>query len=98
MIVALQILLTAIACAGLWRLWSWLDGRGKASLIISIGFLIRMLAGQILFWISWLRLPIARSLQLGNGFWFFATDGPGYLSYADELIGKGVAATLSITA
>lgn len=98
MIPILQILLTAVACAGLWRLWSWLDGRGKGSLIIGAGFLIRAVAGQILFWISWLRLPVARSLQLGNGFWFFATDGPGYLSYADELIGKGVVATLSITA
>lgn len=97
-IVFFQILLTALACAGLWRFWSWTDGRGKASLIISAGFLIRALAGQILFWISWLRLPIARPLQLGNGFWFFATDGPGILSYADELISKGIAATLSITA
>lgn len=97
-IVLLQLLLTAIACAGLWRFWSWFDGRGKSSLIISAGFLIRALAGQILFWISWLHLPIARSLQLGNGFWFFAIDGPGYLSYAEDLIGTGVAATLFITA
>ena len=89
MLPILQIILTALACGALWWFWSRTSGSGKASLIITAGFLLRAVAGQILFWISWLHLPIARSLQLGNGFWFFATDGPGYLSYADELIGKG---------
>ncbi len=31
-----------------------------------------------MFWISYLRLPIGRCLQLGDGFWFFAADGPEY--------------------
>src|SRR5216684_3742024 len=92
-----RIILTAAACFGLWRLWRSLAGRGTVSLIIGAGFLIRALAGQILFWISWLPLPIGRSLQLGNGFWFFAVDGPGYLSYADELINRGVKAILLAT-
>jgi hypothetical protein len=92
MVILLQFILTTLACAALWRLWKTMAGRGKASLIIAAGFLLRALAGQILFWISWLPLPIARSLQLGNGFWFFAIDGPGYLAYADELIGYGPAA------
>jgi hypothetical protein len=92
-----QIILTAVACFGLWRLWRSLSGRGTVSLIVGGGFLIRAIAGQILFWISWLHLPIARSLQLGNGFWFFAIDGPGYLSYADELINRGVKAILFAT-
>jgi hypothetical protein len=98
MITILQILLATLACAGLWWFWSRTSGQGKASLIIAAGFLLRAMAGQILFWISWLHLPIARSLQLGNGFWFFAVDGPGYLAYADELIGRGVAATVFATA
>jgi hypothetical protein len=97
-LVLFQIVLTAAACFGLWRLWLSLAGRGRVSMIIGAGFLIRALAGQILFWISWLHLAIAPSLQLGNGFWFFAIDGPGYLSYADELIGRGVKATLFVTA
>lgn len=92
-----QIILTAVACFGLWRLWRSLAGRGTVSLIVGAGFLIRAIAGQILFWISWLHLPVARSLQLGNGFWFFAVDGPGYLSYADELINRGVKAILFVT-
>jgi len=94
----LQIVLTALACAGLWWFWSRTSSQGKASLIVAAGFLLRAVGGQILFWISWLHLPIARSLQLGNGFWFFATDGPGYLSYADELIHRGVSATVFATA
>lgn len=92
-----QIILTAVACFGLLRLWRSLAGRGTVSLIVGAGFLIRAIAGQILFWISWLHLPIARSLQLGNGFWFFAIDGPGYLSYADELINRGAKAILFVT-
>lgn len=97
-ITILQMILTALACAGLWWFWSRLPRQGKAALIIAAGFLLRAMAGQILFWISWLHLPVARSLQLGNGFWFFATDGPGYLSYADELIGRGLKATVFATA
>ncbi len=97
LLVLFQIILTAAACFGLWRLWRSLAGRGTVSLIIGAGFLIRAIAGQILFWISWLHLPMARSLQLGNGFWFFAVDGPGYLSYADELINRGVKAILLAT-
>jgi hypothetical protein len=98
LITILQIVLAALACAGLRWFWSRTSGQGKTSLIIAAGFLIRAMAGQILFWISWLHLPIARSLQLGNGFWFFATDGPGYLAYADELIGRGLEATIFATA
>lgn len=93
-----QILLTAAACFGLWRLWTALSGRGRASLIIAAGLLVRALLGQILFWISWLRLPVARSLQSGGGFWFFAIDGPGYLEYSLKLIDRGLKAILFITA
>jgi hypothetical protein len=97
MIILLQFVLTALACAGLWWAWTRLAGHGKASLIVAAGFVIRALAGQLLFWISWLRLPIARSLQLGNGFWFFAIDGPGYLAYSKELIDLGPKAILFIS-
>jgi hypothetical protein len=88
-IVLLQFILTAAACFGLWRFWGMLRGRGRSSLIIAAGFLIRALGGQALFWISWLRLPFARSLQLGNGLWVFAIDGQWYLGFARQLIQLG---------
>jgi hypothetical protein len=93
----LQVLLTIGGCYGLWRFWRALGGRGRASHIITAGFLIRALASQLLFWISWLHLPIARSLQLGDGFWFFAVDGPWYLSYARDLLHRGPGAIVFIT-
>src|SRR6476469_7471620 len=83
----LQALLTAVGCYGLWRFWRVLDGRGVTSRIVAAGLVIRALGGQLLFWISWLRLPVARSLQIGDGLWFFAFDGRAYLSFARELLG-----------
>jgi hypothetical protein len=91
-IVLLQFVLAAAACFGLWRFWRTLRGRGRSSLIIAAGFLIRALGGQALFWISWLRLPFARSLQLGNGIWVFAIDGQWYLGFANQLIHRGAGA------
>jgi hypothetical protein len=96
-VVILQFIFTAAACLGLWRLWLTFAGRGKVTLIVAAGFLIRALGSQALFWISWLHLPIARSLQFGDGFWFFAPDASKYLSYATELIGYGPRNILSIT-
>jgi hypothetical protein len=53
-----------------------------------------VVVGQALFWISYLKLPFARSLQTGNGFWFFAIDGPHYLNYAVRLLADGPQAVL----
>ncbi|HEY2324314.1 MAG TPA: hypothetical protein VGJ82_15755 [Thermoanaerobaculia bacterium] len=97
-IAILQTLLAALACYGLWRLWRALEGRGRASQIITAGFLIRALGSQLLFWISWLRLPVAPSLQLGDGFWFFALDGRWYLEYARDLLAHGPKAIVFISA
>ena len=90
LIAIVQTLLTAAASFVLWRAWRALEGRGKTSAIITAGFLVRALASQILFWISWLRLPIGRSLQVGDGVWFFALDGAAYLGYARVLISRGL--------
>jgi hypothetical protein len=84
----LQALLAAAACFGLWRLC-----RAQPRIVLA-GFLVRALLGQALFWISYLRLPFARSLQLGDGFWFFAVDGPFYMGYASDLAARGAAAML----
>ncbi len=83
-----QLLLATAACFGLWRLC-----RAQPTIVIA-GFLIRAFTAQALFWISYLRLPIGRSLQLGNGFWFFAVDGPFYLKDAMKLVARGPAAIL----
>lgn len=82
-VLIVQFLLTAAACFALWR-WCRTQPR-----VVIAGFLIRALVGQALFWISYLKLPFARSLQTGNGFWFFAIDGPHYLNYAVLLLGDG---------
>src|SRR5438132_14288364 len=79
-VIAVHIALAAVACFALWRLWRGVTyaASPRAALIVSGGLLLRALAGQSLFWISWLNLPIARSLHGGEGYWFFAVDSPGY--------------------
>jgi len=91
-----QLALTAAACWGLWRLWSRWFGAGdrRVAWIAGGGFVLRALTAQALFWISYLRLPIARSMQLGDGFWFFAIDGQWYLGFAIGLAHRGVQAIL----
>ena len=84
----LQLILTTAACFGLWRLC-----RAQPAIVIA-GFLIRAFVAQALFWISYLQLPIARSLQLGNGLWFFAVDGEFYLKDATKLAARGLTAIL----
>jgi hypothetical protein len=95
----LQLLLTTVAAFGLWKLWKLYaaetGGDRALTLIVAVGFLGRALVGQVLFWISWLRLPFLRSLQIEAGYWFFAQDGPDYLAKAWELLeGKVSALTL----
>jgi hypothetical protein len=95
----LQFLLTAAAGAGLWRLWRAIAATdARVAAIVGIGFLLRALGGQALFWISWLGLPVARSLQSGDGLWFYAVDGRGYLDYAGQILAGGPAAFLAVDA
>ena len=96
-IAILQTLFAALACYGLWRCWRAFGGNGRASRIVTAGFLIRAFASQLLFWISWLRLPVARPLQLGDGFWFFAVDGPWYLDYARDILAHGPKAIVFVS-
>lgn len=87
MIPFLQLLLVVVAGVAILVLWRYATRiGGRAALMVSGGLIVRALAGQALFWISWLRLPVARSLQLGDGFWFFAVDGPGYLTWANLFV------------
>jgi|KBSSwiStaDraftv2_1062776.scaffolds.fasta_scaffold05360_4 hypothetical protein len=99
MTAVLRLILTSAACFGLWRLWRAIDTIDRrAAMIAGVGLLIRLVAGQTLFWISWLKLPFARSLQLGSGLWFYAIDGQWYLQYADKILGQGPATVLTIDA
>ena len=82
-LVFIQAVLVIAAGVGLFRLWRfaapsdpWLRA------IVAAGFLGRAVVGQALFWISWARLPIARSMQIGDGLWFFAADASLYLPWA----------------
>lgn len=97
----MQIPLQAVAllCAGyvLWRLWRVSEPIPKLLRYLVVGgFLIRAFAGQLLFWVSWLELPFGRSLQLGNGLWFFGLDALSYFGPAAEAGESGLAAILKI--
>lgn len=63
--------------------------------IVAAGFAARALAGQALFWISWARLPILRSLQTADGYWVFALDSTFYFPQAAAAAEKGWRAILS---
>src|SRR5947209_9690673 len=74
-LVICQFFFVVAAGAAMFFLWrKTRSGDRWTDLLIAGGFLLRALTGQALFWISYARLPVARSLQLGDGFWFFAMD------------------------
>ncbi|HEV2719633.1 MAG TPA: hypothetical protein VG323_06415 [Thermoanaerobaculia bacterium] len=92
-LLSLQTLLLVAAGLGLLRLWrAALPQERWLQFIVAAGFLTRALLGQILFWISWARLPIARSLQFGGGYWVFAMDAPFYVWKAGNVAGEGLRA------
>src|SRR5438270_4287953 len=66
--------------------------------IVGLGFLMRAFLGQALFWISYLMLPVGRSMQIGDGLWFFAADGWWYMGYTHELVRAGPAAIVFLPA
>jgi hypothetical protein len=66
------LVLAGIALFVLWR--KTISPDALTNFAIAAGFAVRALLGQALFWISWARLPFGRSLQVGQGFWFFAMD------------------------
>ena len=52
--------------------------------VLAFGILIRLWAGLALYVISFWNLPILRSLQLGDGFWFLALDARWYFVRKDR--------------
>lgn len=88
-----QTALTTLACYGLWRFWRSLRDYSRAfTLVVTAGLLVRAAVGQALFWISYLHLPIGRSLQIGRGLWFFALDAWNYFDYAAAFSNHGLVA------
>ena len=91
--VLFQFLFTGLGCFALWRLWSLAASAANdrvVAWIVTAGFLVRAVGAQALFWISYLRLPLLRSLQAGDGYWFFALDGPAYFRNAEQLLRFGM--------
>src|ERR1051326_3257570 len=58
-------------------------------IVVASGVLLRASLGMLLFWVSYLDLPIFRSAHLGNGFWVLMADAQGYYMYASGVITNG---------
>ena len=86
------------AGAALWRLWR-VTGRdsSRIGLLVAGAVLLRAVPGVALFWISYLELPFARSLQLAKGFWFYATDGLAYFNRALAAASDGLPGIVLMT-
>jgi hypothetical protein len=85
-----QALLSVIAGAALFCMWRRVASSNRwVAWLVTAGVLIRAVGGQIVFWISYLHLPIARSLQLGDGFWIFGLDAMTYFQQATGVAASG---------
>lgn len=89
--VFIQTGLCLLAGLALWKMWRAVDtGDRLVRFIVLAGFVARAVLGTLLFWISWLRLPLFTRVQMGNGLWFYATDGKLYLAEAASLAEGGL--------
>jgi hypothetical protein len=91
-----RLVILLVAGYALYRLWR--DYRSTDRWInigIAAGFLARAVIGQLMFWISYARLPVARQLQMGDGLWFFARDALEYFPVATKLARSGVVAIIN---
>ena len=97
LITGIQTIALSLACLALWYGWRWFRSAPRPLfLTVTAGLLLRLLVGEILFWISFLELPIGRSLQLGNGLWFFGLDGLWYAYFASNTAAQGLSAILHV--
>ncbi len=95
LIVAVQAILAAIACSLVFVSYRRFRPHGTVALVVAAGLVIRAVAGQIAFWISYLELEFVRGLHMGRGFWFYAIDGAKYFdTVGREANRKGVAAVI----
>lgn len=96
--VSIQTLTLCFAGLLVWFLWRRFAAypplvRG----LVAAGFLGRAVIALVLFWISYGRLPVFEHLQMGNGFWFFASDGVSYFERATALAAAGPMSILQCT-
>jgi antitoxin component of MazEF toxin-antitoxin module len=90
-----QILLSVIAGGAVFFMWKRVAASSRAvAWLVTAGMLIRAVGGQVVFWISYLHLPVARSLQLGDGFWIFGLDAMTYFQQSTDLAHSGPAGIL----
>src|SRR5437016_5915988 len=88
--VLIQLVFTCGAGWVLWKAWRRLAAfNARAGVLIGAGLVIRALTAQAMFWVSYLHLPFARSLQDGDGFWTLAVDGRAYFAHANHLLAHG---------
>jgi hypothetical protein len=97
----LQALAACIAGAVLWRTWRAAASRSSADrwsgYIVTLGFLARAMSGVVLFWISFLRLPFASTLQTGDGLWVYALDANNYMNWAYQAASRGPLQIVALT-
>src|SRR5438093_5527181 len=63
--------------------YRWIRRRSAVlGAIVATAILVRAALGLILFWSSYLTLPLLDSLQTAGGFWQVALDAEGYYQYA----------------
>ena len=92
---ALRSLLLLVFGVGLFFLWRAAEpSERRLKWIVAAGFLARAILGQALFWISWMRLPLLRSLQTGDGYWLFAQDATFYFPKAVAAADNGLRAII----
>lgn len=88
--------LSVLAGLALWWMWRSVERHSREAedplirYVVFLGLTVRTVAGTLLFWISWLGLPFFSRLQMGNGHWFFATDGRRYLREAINIAQGGL--------
>lgn len=88
-IVVLQCCAALVVGGLLLRTWRWIAAQSAAiGWIVAAAVLVRAGLGLMLFWISYLHLPVATSAQIEGGFWQVAPDATGYFHYASELAGQ----------
>jgi hypothetical protein len=86
-----QIGVASAAGAGLIAACRWLRRRSPlCAQVVVAGLLLRAAAMVILFWTSYLDLPILRQQHTGDGFWNLTIDARMYYQSADDAARHGL--------
>jgi hypothetical protein len=71
--------------------YRWIASRSAlAATIVGLGLLARAVVGLLLFWMSYLNLPVLSHLHSGDGFWILAPDARVYYETAVALADQGL--------